>query len=85
MPERTQMLHARIDPHLKKAAEAIFAKLGLSTTEAIRLFLKQVELHRGLPFAVREPNEETVAAMRQANSGVGLKRYGSFHDVRRDL
>lgn len=81
MAARTQMIHARIDPRLKKSAEAIFSKIGLSTTEAIRLFLKQVELHRGLPFPVRTPNQETVAAMREANAGKGLKRYRSFRGL----
>ena len=82
MPAKTQMIHARIDPRLKKAAESVFSKIGLTTTEAIRLFLKQVELHRGLPFPVVMPNEETIAAMRQANHGRGLKRYGSFRELR---
>jgi addiction module antitoxin, RelB/DinJ family len=84
MPAKTQMIHARIDPRLKKAAESVFTKIGLSTTEAIRLFLTQVELHRGLPFPVVTPNEETIAAMRDANHGRGLKRYGSFRELRED-
>ena len=82
MPGKTQMIHARIEPRLKKSAEAIFSKIGLSTTEAIRLFLRQVELHRGLPFPVVTPTKETVAAMREANSGEGLRRYGSFRELR---
>jgi addiction module RelB/DinJ family antitoxin len=47
---KTQMIHARIEPKLKRSAERIFSEVGMSTTEAIRLFSKQVELHRGLPF-----------------------------------
>ena len=64
---KTLMIHARIDPRLKKSAETIFSELGISTTEAIRLFLKQVELHRGLPFPVSVPNEETLAATARAS------------------
>lgn len=80
--EKTQMIHARIDPKLKKSAERIFAEIGLSTTEAIRLFLKQVELHRGLPFPVSVPNAETIAAMMETNDPAALKRYRSFREVR---
>ena len=69
MPAQTRMIHARIDPRLRKSTEAIFSRIGLSTTEAIRLFLKQVELHKGLPFPVVTPTEETIAAMRQAIAG----------------
>ncbi|MGA3188020.1 MAG: type II toxin-antitoxin system RelB/DinJ family antitoxin [Bryobacteraceae bacterium] len=82
MPAKTEMIHARIDPKLKKSTEAIFSKIGLSTTEAIRLFLTQVKLHRGLPFPVSTPNQETINAMRDANNGTGLKAYRSFREVR---
>jgi DNA-damage-inducible protein J len=57
----------------------------MTTTEAIRLFLKQVELHRGLPFSVSIPNAETVAAMREANNPSALKRYPSFREPRDQL
>jgi len=76
------MVHARIDPKLKRSAEKVFSELGLSTTEAIRLFLKQVELHRGLPFSVAVPNQTTIEAMKEANDAAGLRRYGSFHELR---
>lgn len=82
---KTQMIHARVDPKLKKSAERIFVDLGISTTEAIRLFLKQVELHRGFPFPVSIPNEETLAAMKEANDSPSLKRYRSFHELRKRI
>ena len=82
---KTQMIHARIEPKLKRSAERIFSEIGMSTTEAIRLFLKQVELHRGLPFSVSIPNAETVAAMREANNPSALKRYGSFRELREQV
>ncbi len=79
---KTQMIHARIDPKLKRSAERIFSQIGISTTEAIRLFLRQVDLHKGLPFPVRIPNEETVAAMKEANDPATLRRYSSFRELR---
>ena len=79
---KTLMIHARIDPRLKKSAEGIFSEIGISTTEAIRLFLKQVEMHKGLPFPVSIPNEETIAAMAEANNPASLKRYRSFRELR---
>jgi DNA-damage-inducible protein J len=82
---KTEMIHARIDPKLKKSAEHIFSEIGISTTEAIRLFLKQVELHKGLPFPVSVPNAETIAAMTEANNPAKLKRYRSFRELRDQL
>jgi len=74
MPVRTQVVHSRIDPKLKKSAEIVFQRLGLSTTEAIRLFFKQVELYNGLPFELRIPNQETIAAIEEADHSRHLKR-----------
>ena len=84
MPVKTKMIHARVDPRLKRSTEAIFSEIGLSTTEAIRLFLTQVQLHRGLPFPVMVPNDETIAAMKDANAG-RLTHYKSFKELRKRL
>ena len=46
------VVRARVESRLKRDAEVVFAKLGISTTEAIRMFLCQVRLRRGLPFSV---------------------------------
>ncbi len=81
-PVKTQMIHARIDPRLKRSAERVFSSIGISTTEAIRIFLRQVELHKGLPFPVAVPNAETLAAMAEANDPASLKRYRSFRELR---
>jgi DNA-damage-inducible protein J len=85
MAAKTEMIHARVDPKLKKSTEEIFSKIGLTTTEAIRLFLTQVRLHRGLPFPVSTPNQETIKAMREVNDGKGLKEYRSFRELRNRL
>ena len=74
MAEKSQVIHSRMKPALKRSAEAIFEKLGLTTAEAIRLFFKQVELRRGLPFDVRIPNPETLKAIQDIDHRRGLKR-----------
>ena len=56
---KTSTIRARIEPDLKGKAEFIFQQLGLTTTQAITLFYKQVELKKGLPFEVAIPNETT--------------------------
>ena len=45
---KTEMIRARVEPHLKQEAEEIFSRLGLSSTEAITLFYRQVALQHGL-------------------------------------
>jgi len=60
-------INARIEQKLKKEAETIFHKVGLSSAEAVRLFYKQVCLHKGLPFEVKIPNKATLKAIHDAN------------------
>ena len=70
---KSAMVRARIEPGLKTKAEKYFDLLGLSTTQAITLFYKQVEIHRGLPFEINIPNDETIAAMKEIENGGGKK------------
>jgi DNA-damage-inducible protein J len=76
------MIRARVEPELKREAEELFLGLGLSATEAITLFYRQVTLHRGLPFSVRMPNFETIEALRQARDGDGLSEYTSLEELK---
>lgn len=52
---RTAVITTRIDPMLKANAEQVLAQLGMTTAQAITMFLKQIELQRGLPFTPRLP------------------------------
>ena len=79
---KTEMIRARVEPKLKYQAEEVFSKIGLSPTEAITLFYAQVTLHRGLPFAVKIPNAETIEALRQARSGEGLTEYDNLENLK---
>jgi DNA-damage-inducible protein J len=68
---KTATLNVRIDADLKADAEAVFRKLQLSPTTAMRLFYAQVALRRGLPFDVHIPNKATRAAMAELDRGGG--------------
>ncbi len=57
MAQRTANLYARIEPDVKEQAESILSALGVSTSNAINMFYKQVILHKGLPFDVSLPRE----------------------------
>jgi DNA-damage-inducible protein J len=55
---RAAMIHARMEPELKQTVEEIFKTLGMTTTEAVTLFYKQVKMRHGLPFSVEVPSDE---------------------------
>jgi DNA-damage-inducible protein J len=69
---KTTLITARIDPELKQETEKVFNELGLTMTQAITLFFKQVKMRQGLPFAVAIPNAETRQAIEDALAGNNL-------------
>ena len=79
---KTEMIRARVEPELKHQAEALLRELGMSATEAITLFYRQVTMHRGLPFEVKIPNADTAAALQQAESGAGLTEYTTLEELK---
>ncbi len=82
---KTAMITTRIDPNLKNDAEKVLHKLGISTTEAINLFLSQVRLRKGLPFDVRIPNKATLKAMKDAEAGRNLTECKDAEDMFKKL
>lgn len=73
-------IRSRIEPDLKKQSAEVLAELGLDLSAAIRLFLRQVVEVRGLPFEVRKPTPETIAAMTEARE-MTAARYGSKEEL----
>ena len=82
---KESLVRARVAAELKEKAEKVLAQLGLSTSQAITLFLKQVELRRGLPFQVELPNEQTLQTFRDSDNGRNLKRFKRADDLFKDL
>lgn len=78
---KTAAVHSRIEPETKEIAEGILRKLGLSPTDAIRLFYTQITLRNGLPFPVAIPNEETAQAMVDSRKNRNLSTYCSTDEL----
>jgi DNA-damage-inducible protein J len=75
---KTATIRARVEPALKRDAEAVLKRIGLTSSEAINLFFTQVRLQKGLPFALRVPNRQTLRAIRDASMGTGFEEPRSF-------
>ncbi len=72
---RTKMLSTRIDHDTKIAFTNVCDEMGLSTSQAIKLFAKAVINHGGIPFELRvpQPNEVTASAIQELVEGKGHK------------
>jgi DNA-damage-inducible protein J len=82
---KTAMITTRVDPDLKADAEKVLSKLGISTTEAINIFLSQVRLRKGLPFDVKIPNKTTLKAVKDAEKERNLTECEDAEDMFRKL
>ncbi len=75
---KTTAITVRMDVKLKKDTQVILNELGLTTTQAVSLFFKQISLNKGLPFAVEIPNEATLQAI---EDGLNKRNVKTFEDA----
>lgn len=70
---KTEMLSTRIDHDTKLAFTNVCEGIGLSPSQAIKLFAKAVVNHGGIPFELKtkQPNAATAAAISELESGRG--------------
>ena len=58
---RTTSVYTRVDPEIKQQAEAILSQLGIPMSNAVDIFLRQVVIHRGIPFDMVLPSAAPLA------------------------
>jgi DNA-damage-inducible protein J len=78
---KTAIIHARIEPGTKRSAEGVLQRLGLSPTEAIRMFYRQITLRGGLPFAVIIPNEQTSSTLAKSRRGEEIEEFANLDQM----
>ncbi|MGL1930244.1 MAG: type II toxin-antitoxin system RelB/DinJ family antitoxin [Desulfotalea sp.] len=72
---KTEILSTRIDPDIKNNFNNICDSIGLSPSQAIKLFVHGVINHGGIPFELKakQPNQASIAAMEELQQGKGHK------------
>ena len=83
----TSMVHVRIDDATKTMAAETLSVMGLSISDAVRIFLKRVVADKQLPFELKAPNTKTLEAM--AETDVIIRnhraRFGSAEEMLSDI
>ena len=96
---KTANMYARIEPDLESQAEAILSALGISTSNAITMFYKQIVLQKGLPFEVKLPEHpldisrmtaeqldtELEKGYEEAKAGCTIPMAQAFANVRKEF
>lgn len=83
----TTMVHVRVDENIKAQATETLAAMGLSVSDAVRVFLMRVVAEQQMPFAIKAPNAETRAAMAEADTITRTRRtrFGTATELFDDL
>lgn len=70
----TTMVHVRVDEQVKAQATETLAAMGLTVSDAVRVFLMRVVAEQQMPFPLKVPNVETRAAMAEADEIARTRR-----------
>lgn len=74
MSAHTSMLHVRVDDETKAQATETLAAMGMSVSDAVRLFLRRVVVDQTFPLELKVPNAETLAAMEESRAMMAARR-----------
>ena len=87
MTEQTSMLHIRVDDKIKEQATVALAAMGLSMSDAVRLFLRRVVIDQAFPLELKVPNAQTRAAMEESRAIIATRRarFASADELFADL
>ena len=88
---KTSSIHIRVEPKVKKEVEEILSTLGMTSTEAINIYLKQIILNSGIPFEIKTPqfSDEMKEALKEAEEmekhPEKYKKYNSVSELMEEL
>lgn len=88
---KTSSIHVRVEPEIKKEVEIILSNLGMTSAEAISIYLHQIILNSGIPFEIKTPqfSDETLEAIKEAEKiekhPENYKSYSNLAEILEDI
>lgn len=80
--EKTATLNLRVNPTVKERAEEVLSKLGIPMSTAIDMYLNQIFLTGGIPFAVTLPKApDTINADLMTTAELHAKLQKGYDDI----
>lgn len=88
--QNSNVLHVRMNSKLKNNVSKILESLGLTESDAVKLFYRQVELHGGLPFDIKLPErilaeQKLIKELKKGEESFDRGEYYSIEDSKKDL
>ena len=83
MKRHSSMLHVRMDTEMKRKATAALAAMGLTASEAVRLFFHRIAVDQSFPLELKVPNAQTRSAMAESEAMMrrGTARFESADEM----
>ena len=78
---RTSNVFARIEPEVKVQAEAVLNRLGIPMSNAVDMFLRQVVIHRGIPFEVKLAADKPLFGVELSKDELDREIAKGFKDI----
>ncbi len=87
MKTHTSMLHVRMDTEMKRKATVALAAMGLTASEAVRLFFHRIAVDQAFPLELKVPNPQTRRAMAESEEMMrrGTARFSSADEMFTEL
>ncbi len=74
MAATTTMVHVRVDEQIKAQATETLAAMGLTVSDAVRVFLTRVVTDQAFPFELKAPNAQSIKAMAEAQDIIASRQ-----------
>jgi len=78
-------IQVRVDEKTKTQAQSVLRAIHMNMSDAVKLFLRQVVLHQGIPFEVKIPNALTRKTLEKAERGEDVKDFATVEELLEDL
>ena len=87
MKTRSLMLHVRMDTEMKRKATTALAAMGMTASEAVRLFFHRIAVDQAFPLELKVPNTQTRRAMAESEEMMraGTARFASADEMFAEL
>lgn len=82
---KTTTIQIRVDENLKKEAAAVFRKMHMTLSQAIKLFLGQAVSQGGIGIELRTPGKKLQQTMDEVEAGIGLHEVNSVEELFEEL
>jgi DNA-damage-inducible protein J len=82
---KTATVHSRIDEKIKTKAERILYAIGITPSDAINMFYRQIIFKAGIPFSVEIPNKKTIRAIEDLENNKDIKSFNDVTELFNDL